>query len=298
MHVIEIPETKTKRYIPSDLSECTQQQYMDMCELIFNYQNEVINYDEFKTHAVYKLMDMKPAKNHAGEDYKFCNIYKIGELIDDFFETDAEGIKTIKQYYIHNPVPSFMPLLKTYHGPTNSFMNMSFGEYTDALRLFHDFHATGETYYLHLLTAVFYRPKRTFHFVQKHLANYNGDLREPYNSQTLEARANELKIAPIGFIYGFYLLFASFQKYLVEAKIMWSGQEIDFAILFESQSQEPTATPGIGMDSIAFSIAESGAFGSIEKVRKTNFWHIMVRMYDLRRNDLEQQKKQADATHK
>ena len=54
--------------------------------------------------------------------------------------------------------------------------------------------------------------------------------------------------------------------------------------------------PGIGMDSIAFSIAESGAFGNIEQVRKTNFWQIMVRMYDLRRTDLERQKQEAHAT--
>lgn len=299
MHTIEIPESNIKRYIPSDLSECDAQQYMDMCELIFHFQNQAITYDELRTHAAYKLMKMKPSKFTDQDEEKFSNIYLISELIDDFFE-DVNGQKTIKQYYIHNPVPKFRPVWQTLYGPSNSFMNMTFGEYTDALRLFHDFHATGDMEILKLITALFYRPMKSFHFIKKRLENYNGDVREPYNPHTLEARAKTLQHAPIGFVYGFYLLFASFQKYIIDAKIMWSGKEIDFAILFESSgSEEPSSdTPGIGMDSIAFSIAESGAFGTIEEVRKADFWQIMVRMYDLRRTDLERQKQEKNATTK
>lgn len=304
MRIIEIPEANIKRYIPSNLSECDQQQYMDICELIFYFQNEQINYDEFRTHAVYKLMKMVPSKkDNEEDDDKFANIYQLSELINDFFDTDNEGKKIIKQDYIHNPIPSFRPVFKKLYGPSDSFMNMTFGEYTDALRLFLDFHATGDMELLKLLTAVFYREKKAFHFIKKHHSSYNGDMRVPYNSKLLEANAKELKHAPIGFVYGFYLLFASFQKYLIDAKIMWGGKEIDFAILFENKdsgSNETTSEdmPGIGMDSIAFSIAESGTFGNIDQVRSTNFWDIMIRMYDLRRTDLERQKQENNATPK
>jgi hypothetical protein len=311
MHIIDIPEAKVKRYIPSDLSECDQQQYIDMCELIFHFQNDAINYDEFRTHAVYKLMNMIPKtvkelENQTEEEQqiqaeKFENIYMISELIDDFFDIDEKGIKTIKQYYTNNPVPSFKPLWKTYYGPADGFRDMTFGEYRDGLRLFHDFHATGDMHILTLLTAVFYRPKKSFYFIKKQLANYDGNIRERYNSNTLDERAKGLKLAPIGFIYGFYLLFASFQKYLIDAKILWGGQEIDFSILFETSKTDESTTndvPGIGMDSIAFSMAESGTFGNIKEVDNTNFWEIMVRMYDLRRTDLERIKQEANATSK
>lgn len=301
MHTIEIPEAKIKRYIPSDLSECDAQQYMDMCELIFYYQNDTIDYDEFRTHAVYKLMKMKPTNKGDIVDEKFSNIYLVSELIDDFFDIDEKGIKTIKQYYTHNPVPSFKPLYKNYYGPTDGFRDMTFGEYRDGLRLFHDFHATGDMHILTLLTAVFYRPKKSFHCIKKQLASYNGNVRERYNSNTLDQRAYAFKNAPVGFVYGFYLLFASFQKYLIDAKILWGGQEIDFSILFESSKTEEASSnevPGIGMDSIAFSMAESGTFGNIKEVDNTNFWEIFARMYDLRRTDLERQKQEANATNK
>lgn len=298
MRIIEVLETKTKRYIPSDLSECDATQYMDMCELIFHYQNQNLSYDEVRTHAAYKLMNMVPSKKKSDEDteiHKNCNISAISELIEDFFETDSSGTKVIKQYYIHNPVPKFAPAFETYYGPADSFMNMTFGEYSDGLRMFHDFPVIGDYNIIITLAAIFYRPKKAFHFIQKRLPKYDGDIRVRYNSNNLEARVKKLKLAPIGFTYGFYLLFASFLKYMATAKIVWSGQEIDFSILYQDEGNSSESTnssiPGIGMDSIAFSMAESGAFGTLEDVRNTNFWQIMIRMYDSRRTYLEQKRK-------
>lgn len=299
MHTIEIPEAKIRRYIPSDLSQCDSQQYIDMCDLIFHFQNDAINYDQFRTHALYKLMKMKPCKSVQDQEEKFANIFRLSELIDDFFEINDKGVKTIKQYYTHNPVPRFTPMLTTYYGPADQFRDMTFGEYRDGLRLFHDFHATADMHILTLLTAVFYREKKSFHCIKKHLALYDGNIREGYNSNTLDERAKGFKYAPIGFVYGFYLLFASFQKYIVDAKILWGGQEIDFSILFQSgtnQNSSQSAVAGIGMDSIAFSMAESGTFGTIKEVDRTNFWDIFVRMYDLRRTDLEREKQEAHAS--
>lgn len=293
MHVLEIPEENLRLYLPSDLSECDKDQYIKMCDLIFRLQNNYITYDDLRYQAVYRLLNLKKTKSHWENDetLKYSNIAAIAELIEDFFDTDESGQKILKQYYTHNPVPSIKPLLKSYYGPSDSFMNLTFGEYTDALRLFHDFYASGDTNLLYLMTAIFYREKKSFHFIKKRLQNYDGDIRNPYNSQNIENRAEKLKYAPFGFIYGTFLFFASFQKFLVEAKIPWGGQELDLSILFDSKKPEgnqSNAIPGIGMDSIAFSIAETGAFGNLEKVRATNFWQIIVRMYDLQKTNLEQ----------
>lgn len=298
MHTIELPEANLKRYIPADLSECDKSQYIDMCELIFRYNNQEIDYQEFRTHAVYKLMGLNLSKASLDDDDKFANVYQVSELIDTFFE-EADGVKTIKQYYIHNPVKEFTPTFTTYYGPADSFMDMTFGEYRDALRIFHDFHATGDMQLLVLLTAIFYRKKKSFLFFKKRMPKYDGNIRVPYNSATLEQHAENFKYAPIGLVYGFYLLFASFQKYLIDAKLMWSGKEIDLSILFESGSDTTTDDiPGIGMDSIAFTMAESGVFGNLKDVDAANFWQILIKMYDSRRNDLERQKQERNATNK
>ena len=79
---------------------------------------------------------------------------------------------------------------------------------------------------------------------------------------------------------------------------MWGGKEIDFSILFDSKDEAQTDIPGIGMDSIAFSMAESGTFGNLKEVDNMNFWVIMIRMYDSRRADLEQKKRQENDDEK
>ena len=300
MILIESPDTNLKQYLPSDLSECDARQYIEMCQLIFQLQNGQISYDNLKTHAVYKLMNMIPSKKANTEEEltnKYGNVYRLAQQIESFFDTDAEGLKTIKQYYIHNPVPSFRPAWKRYYGPTDQFMNIKFGEYTDALRLFHQFNATGEMELLYDMVAILYRPKKWFHFIKKHLSSYDGDIREAYNIHHIEKRAKAFKYAPLGFIYGVYLYFASFQKFISTAKVPWGGKELDLSILFEAADSDDVYdqdenTPDIGMDSVMFMMAESGAFGTKQELANTSIWMIWIRMYEIRRKDLELKKQQ------
>jgi hypothetical protein len=65
-------------------------------------------------------------------------------------------------------------------------MNMTFGEYIDGLRLFHDFH-TGDMELLKLLTAIFYRPKSATEISD--LNTFDGDLRKAYNATLERAKA-------------------------------------------------------------------------------------------------------------
>ena len=305
-HHIYIPEANISRYIPSELAECDAKEYINICELLYLYQSNQIAFMQFKVAAVYRLLKMKEAKHPllptqildesiTEEDIKASNIYELTQLIDTFFE-DQEGVKVIKQNYLTNPVPTIRPSLIKYHGPADNFHNLTFGEYLDALRLFNDFHSCGDPEILYLLVAILYRPAAPFHFLQKD----KGDIREVYNSHTIEKRAKKLKYAPFGFIYGVYLLFASFQKALVEMKLNWGGKELDLSILFDSSEtqDESNELPGIGMDALAFTMAESGAFGDYEALRLANFWQIIVRMYDMRKSDLERQKHESNATTK
>ncbi len=299
MVAVESPDANFKRYLPESLAECTSEQYIAMSELIMMFQYCEISYQDMKVAAIYKLLNLKHVENKDSEIEleKMSNVYLLSNYIDNFFDKNGEEL-ILKQDYVHNPVPEQKVLLTKFYGPSDNFMNMTFGEYTDALRMIHDFRVTTDSKLLYILAAIFYRPKKSFHFVKKHLPKYDNDIRVQYNSHQIEKRANKFKYAPIGFIYGFYLLFTSFQKYLVEAKILWAGNEIDLSILFQSSSDEPlTDLPSIGMDAIAFTMAESGTFGTLEQVKNTNFWEIIIRMYDLRRADLEKQK-QYDAANK
>jgi hypothetical protein len=297
-HIIEIPEINYLGAIPKTLADCTQKQYIDMSGLIYQYISGEISYEQLRLVAVYKLFELKQSKKKLSETdeiNKWANLNEISVLIDSFFETNEDGQKTIIQNYIHNPIPS-IALWHRYHGPTNQFLNIKFGEYVDALRLYQEFPTEmGTTKHLYLIAAILYRRKKPFHFIKKRLNSYNVDMRVDYNPKLLDANALKLQYLPISVVYGIYLYFASFQKFISTATIPWGGRWIDFSILFETKSNdnEPDEVPGLGMDSILYTLAESGAFGNTEAVRNTDLWEILIRMYDLRKKDLDQQKQQA-----
>lgn len=292
MHTVEIPDKQLKLYVPEHLGECNQEQYINMCKLLFGYLTQQLNFEEVKTHGIYYLLNMEPSSKiiEDTEIVKFGNINLLAELIETFFEEGPEeNQKVIKQYYINNPIKTIRSATKNYYGPADEFNNVKFGEYVDALSHFADFHATGETEYLFLLAATFYREKRIF---TKNVENFTKDKRIKYNPERVDKLAKVFKFQDIGVIYGFYLLFASFQKYLTTAKLYVEGKEIDLSILFDGDEVVESELPGIGMKSTLYTIAESGIFGTLKEVRETSLWEILIRMYDIRKRDLDAEAKQ------
>lgn len=307
MHTVFIPEYNITRYIPEDLSECDQQQYIDMAGLIFLYQTGSLGYEQFRIHAIYKLMNMKASESDLNsnkrltevEENKYANAYRLSELIDTFFDTNEEKQKIIKQNFIKNPIPKFKPLWSTYYGPEDLLGNLKFGEYTDALRLFNQITATNQMELLFPLTAILYRRRKPFIKLRKWLNKYNGDVRQAYNSASVDERSKRFENTPIGFVYGVFLLFGAFQKFLATAEIPWGGSVLNFSIIFSSDGSETIETvPGIGMDSIMFAISESNVFGSKRELNETPLIEVFVRMYDMRKRQLEQEKQENNAKSK
>lgn len=288
MHTIEILETKQKFYIPEDLSECNTNQYINISALLYQVAKGELTKEGFQVQAVHHLI-LKNAKHQAKEndDKKYENIYAIAAALDSFFEYDENEKPILKQYFIHNPIQKIRGATKNYYGPTDEFNNVTFGEYVDALSFYYDYVETNDDQFLYLLFATFYREKRSFYSRNK----FSLDKRVPYNPDRLEILSKAFKKQHIGVIYGFFLLFSSFQKYLQTATVFVQGKEIDLSILYKDlpnqKKPKESTIPGLGMKSILYSISESGVFGSLEEVRKTKLWEILIRFYDIRKRDLD-----------
>lgn len=274
MHIIEF-EKKGTHYLPEDLSQCDTRQYIEMAALVLELQSGFLTYEEFRVHAFYKLLNMKPVKRNQVDEEKHSKIYQCSELINTFFETNEEKERVIKMHYINNPIPEFLNNVTIYVGPENEFNNVKFGEYVDALQYYIDFNDTKEPIYLYRLLAVMYRPKTLLYNL-----SYK---RELYDESKVEKRSKLFKYQHIGIVYGFYLYFASFQKYVSSAKLFIQGNEIDLSVLFEQTSKKVKQSdlPGLGMKGVMFSMAESGVFGDLEKVRQAPLWEVLIRMYDI-----------------
>lgn len=279
MRLIEIPAIKFKKYVPEQLSECDFLQYIEISALIFKYQIGEITYEQFRILAFYKLLEMKPVNSEKIDLEKQSNLYQFSQFIDLFFEENEAKEneakkKVIKQYYIDNKIPSIRAGIFKHYGPSNEFNNVTFGEYIDGLEAFIDFNQTGEMIYLYRLLAIFYRKPK--------LIKSSYDIRRTYDANDVEKRTELFKHQYIGIVYGFYLYFASFQKYLTSVKIFVEGNEIDLSILYEQNSDDyKSDIPGIGMKGVLFSMAESGVFGDQTETRNTSLWLVMIKMYDI-----------------
>jgi len=282
MRTVEIPDLNLTYNIPETLGECSKEEYLSISYLIFMYLNGSVSYEEFRIHAITKLMNIKVSEAFSEDIDIHSNIYLLSELMSSYFEDTEDGSKKIVLDFLQIKIPSAKIGLHTYYGPEESLFTLTYGEFADASRVFDEFHSSGDVHCLFLLAAILYRKRK---LLTKE--------RIRYNSKKIDKAAKHFtKHTSCSFIYGVYLQFTAFRQYLPVAEIPWGGQVLNFEILFENEETSETTIPGIGAESMVFSLAESGVFGSTEKVRNTNFLEIMIHLYDLRKRDIENQKKE------
>lgn len=108
--------------------------------------------------------------------------------------------------------------------------------------------------------------------------------REKLSKINLDRRVVFFKYLDIRYIYGFYLLFISFWKFLTSNSIIQiDGKEIDLTLLFTQSNDNEVEVPytELGLRSTSHQIAESGVFGTMKELNDTNAWEILINMYDM-----------------
>lgn len=277
-HHIEVPDAGLKFDLPKDLAYCDSRQYREMSDLMYKYQCGEIDILELKYAAVYRLLNLKMSKaSKSGQGNHQANIYQLSKLVDTFFEQqeeDGEIKLRIAQNYVHNPIPVVQCGHKRLYGPEDYFADISFGQYVSALNHLGSYFKDQDKEDLYALFAVFYKSKKS---------------KQEINKKNLNRRISLSRKAYWGDIYGFFLLFASFQNYLTTASVTWEGKELDLSILYSrSKEQVKSSIPGLGMKSMTYILAESSVFGSLQEVEQTNFWEVILRMYDIKKRDLDE----------
>lgn len=269
--------------MPEHLGECDSQQYAHMAKLIWMFQTGEISYEEFRSLAVYSLLNLKPSGKKDSEIHE--KVFILGELVDSFFEqTEKEGKTELKilQFYVNNHLPKIKAgFFQTFYGPEDVFEDVEFGQYVDGLEEFINFSQTGDKNYLCKLFAIFYLPKG-----------------EEYDSKKSRIRAKSIfRITDIRHLYGFYLYFSAMQLFIMSGEIYVQGQSIDLSIIYEPTGEESKSNiPGIGMFGLLNDLAESGVFGPYHEIRRANFWAVQKRLYQIQKKQLDEKPNQHEPT--
>jgi len=277
MHTVEILETNKMLFIPEKLSECTPKQLASISYYIYLLKTKKLTYGEFQTHCIYALLNMKKSDKDysvAQEEIINANLIRLFVLLDGFF-IEENGAKKTFQDFKENPLPYIPSPWHNFKGPKDIFYT-TFGEYVDALDAFGAYQKVKDDNILIDLVASFYRP---------HVFG----ARLPKSERTKNLVKKQLKKTYFGYIYAFYIYFSGFQDRMATQRVMVEGQEIDFSLLFKPEKDHiPSQINGLGIKSHAYVLAESGVFGNLEKVNNTPTIEIILRMYDIKKRDLDQ----------
>ena len=279
---IEIPAIKRKVLMPLSLSRCDQRQYVEFCGLLYQHNHKGLSFDDFLILSVYALLNLKRGKEPLSEEASE-NIYRLSEFLTGFFNKDGDTLK-LNLDYRGNVIKSVNPgFMKRFYGPNDYFTDVTFGEYEMGLDLFFSYRETQNVEYLYKLLALYFVPKRR-------------GKRKKLPKEKYESHTKLMRTLPEGYAYGFYYNFAAFHTYFTSTQVSYEGKVADLSIIFTDQPEDESDNyespySGLGMKSIAFQLAESGVFGTLEEVRDTNLWEAVFRMYDIRKRDLDHKAK-------
>lgn len=285
MHEIRILELDKSIYIPENMDECDRTQRLDMAKLVLMYQMLEINLDQFKIMALYNLMNMDYSEESLPnlQEEKWQNIYVVAQVLDSFFEMRDDKLHLLFTS-IDNPVKKVSYKAHSFIGPSDWFKDMKWGQFLEGIGELQKFSQTGDMECLIRLFAIFYLKKN-----------------ERFTAIDLAKRVDFFRLLDARYVYHFYLLFNNFWMFLrTSSVIRVDGKEINLTLLFEGGKESEISIdfdlPELGFRSTTYQLAESGVFGSLEKLLETNFGAVILNMYDImvrakrREAELEAQK--------
>lgn len=282
MNVIEIPEAGKRVEYPSTWEELNRGQLLFIVRQALLLMAGEMSVLEFKVRVFYFLTGIKRKRKHNRKDRyltreemerKYGNIVLAAETVSFVF-SGREGELVFDFDCVKNLLPKVRSGWRVYHGPGDALLNVTFGEYMVAYDFYRRYMMDKEERDLNALCAVLYRPKRK--------RGVGDDCREEFNVHECVRRAG--RFSRLSFEERFVILswFSSCDNYFKSGEIEVDGRAISLGVLFRQEDKAVEGEgddPGLGLTGILLGVAENGAFGTIEEVKRTNLYTVMLRLY-------------------
>lgn len=162
---------------------------------------------------------------------------------------------------------NLIPSWSGFWGPASHGADLTFGEFRFGVIMMNEYTRTQDIAYLNSLCAILYRRKKK-------------GIRIPFVSADLGRNAREISGMPDYLKWGIYCWFAAFCSFLFHGTFILDGCEVCFEPIFSSSGKDHTPEQSLGMNSILFSMAESGVFGGIDDVDNTQLLRVLLKLLD------------------
>ena len=176
---------------------------------------------------------------------------------------------------VYDCTKNLLPQWRHLHGPASHGADMTFGEFRNAAAAMNKYNTDHNTVDLRALCAMLYR---------KPIKENGCVLREPFKQKFMGKYMGLVRDMPEWIQWGIYAWFAYFCEYLFTGTFIIDGLELCFSPLFERHSKRADAQPAslqnMGMNSVLYSVAESGIFGNVDMTDDTLLLCVMMKLLD------------------
>lgn len=164
-----------------------------------------------------------------------------------------------------------LPKWRRYRGPKSHGADLTFGEFRHALAYCNSYTQEHRPEMLTALCGVLYRNAGNSKL---------GQWREPFNANLIQLYCNRIHKMPDFLKWGVYAWFSSFCRFLTEGTFIIDGHEVCFAPVFSRSKSEDVTDQSLGLNSILFSVAESGVFGSAKDTDDAPLLRVLMKLLD------------------
>lgn len=214
----------------------------------------------------------------AGKD-DLIMIDRLADTLDWMWQvnesTGEDGATVVTAQLTYDCTVNLLPTWQYLQGPASHGADMTFGEFRYAAAAMNKYNAGQDPADLRALCAILYRPD---------VEEKGCKIREPFRPQYMGRYMELVRDMPQCVQWGVYAWFAYFCNYLFIGTFIIDGLELCFAPVFERHRKSPDEQPGIiqnlGMNSVLYSVAESGVFGNVDATDDTLLLRVMMKLLD------------------
>jgi len=288
MHTVDFGGKQSVKFA-SCIEEMSQAEFEYFIKLLLQQQSGSISIDDFRRLLTIKLLNIRKTVAY----YKMSrelqqiihdHIRMITDTLDSFYEYEELDGKLIHSLQL-NWIVQKLPKIGNLYGPADALTNCTFFEYKEAFAQYLLYTKYRDNDHMNRLIAILYRPRPMAYRLRNLIGSNQVPDREPFTSNTSDQKLyNRMIIVrrwPDHIKTAILLWFGNCVEYLRTGKPVVDGTEIDFSILYPKSNDENTGPSGIGLTGIAYSLAESGVFGDVNKTANQNLYDILIRLYQL-----------------
>lgn len=252
---------------PEVWDELTQKDWADVLRLrqrIIDKELQV-TIEDIRNETARCFLLNRGIKTRYSNDKYFILVHQCAVTLDWLWRVDENGMLAL----VYRSTVNLIPRIGKLTGPMSHGADMTFGEFKEGVTLIKNYNDTGEEGHLNALCGLLYRRKSDY--------KKTGYFREQRTNETAMDYCIRGAQIPKGIKWGIMAWFAFFCEYLMTGDFIIDGNTVNFGCLFQSGDKK-TGKNDVGLNGIAFTMAESRVFGDLKGVDDTNVLKIMLKL--------------------